>query len=291
MITILTPTYNRESQLINLYDSLINQSNNDFEWLVVDDGSTDDTECEINKWINEHKINIRYIRKENGGKHTALNLGIKSINSKWTFIVDSDDYLTEDAIEIIKKNDELYDTSELCGMAFLRKSKNKGYLTNKLVPKDGLIESFCDCRYGRGIVGDMAEVWKTKCLKENPFPEFKNEKFISEDVVWIAMSQKYKMIFFNKAIYISDYLDDGLTINRRKHNILSPKGCMYRGEIQLDANLPIKYKCRAMLYYTIYGFFAGYTIKELFYRSKHKCLYTLLLPICKRIYRKWRKCN
>lgn len=289
LITVLTPAYNRERELERLFHSLENQDNSDFEWLIVDDGSSDRTESKVKEWMECSRISILYIKKQNGGKHTALNAGIHRIRSKWTFVVDSDDYLTEEAISTIVKKDEKFDRPDICGFAFLRQSQNGSYLTNKLVPQDGLVESFCECRYGRKIVGDMAEVWKTECLKEYPFPEFFDEKFISEDVVWVAMAQKYKMVFFNKAIYISDYLEDGLTLNRRKHNMLSPRGCMYRGEVHLDADLPVKYKCRAMFYYSVYGFFAGYRKKELLKRSKHKVLFLMLWPVSRLVIYKWRK--
>ena len=288
-VTILTPTYNRASKLHILYESLVSQSDKDFEWFIVDDGSEDDTGKIVNDWISESIINIKYIKKENGGKHTALNLGIAQIFSEWTFIVDSDDYLTKDAIAIIKNKADVDDAEDICGLAFLRQSKNGNYLTNKLVPKDGWKDDFCHCRYGLKIKGDMAEVWKTKCLKEFPFPEFPNEKFVSEDVVWIQMSQRYKMIFYNMPIYISDYLDGGLTRNRRKNNLNSPKSSMYRGELQLRVQLPLKYKIRAMLYYSVYGRFAGYSWKDLFLKSNNKLLFIACYAISLYLYLSWRK--
>lgn len=287
-ITVITPTYNRAEQLVALYTSLCNQTNKSFSWLIVDDGSIDATDAKVREWICENKVDITYIYKENGGKHTALNKGIQSITTPLTFIVDSDDYLTNDAIEIIESDYLANSEKDICGIAYLRRSKAGHYLTNKLVPNDGLIESFCECRYNRNIKGDMAEVWFTDCLKEFPFPEFYNEKFVSEDIVWIQMSKKYKMVFYNKAIYISDYLEGGLTRNRRDINKKSPKASMYRGEVQLEANLPVKYKCRAMLYYIVYGKFAKLSYLDLFKRSKHKCMFICCSPVGMALYSKWR---
>ncbi len=288
-ITVLTPAYNRGNCLSKLYESLCNQTEKDFIWMIIDDGSVDNTREYAEKWISEKQIEIIYIYKENGGKHTALNEGIKMIDSPLTFIVDSDDYLLNSAIETIKKDFANISCDYICGMAYLRQSKDGHYLTNKLVPQDGLVESYCECRYGRNIDGDMAEVWITKCLKEFPFPVFPNEKFMSEDVVWIQMSKKYKMVFFNNAIYMSDYLEGGLTKTRRKMNYNSPNGCMYRGEVHLEANLPIKYKIKAMLYYSVYGKIAGFGWKELFCRSKNKALYVCCFFLSLYIYIKWRK--
>lgn len=288
LVTVLTPTYNRVTNLEKLYESLCNQSSMNFLWLVVDDGSTDNTQEIVDRWHDDSKIQIQYIKKENGGKHTALNLAISQIETELTFIVDSDDWLDEKAIEIIECDYESYKSEEICGLAYLRQSKTGKFLTNKLVPYDGLIEDYCTCRLGRRIDGDMAEVWVTKCLKEYPFPTFKNEKFMSEDVVWVSMASKYKIVFFNKAIYYSDYLEGGLTVNRREHNKKSPKGCMHRGIVLLEAKIPIKDKFRAMLYYIVYGKFAGYSYKQLFLQSKKKILFLLLFLPSVELVLKWR---
>ncbi len=278
-ITILTPTYNRVHELKRLYESLLVQADKDFKWMIVDDGSTDETKNVVQEWVRENRLLLKYIKKPNGGKHTALNIGIPQIDTPWTFIVDSDDYLTENAISLIHQKIRQDDSDMICGLAFLRQSKDGSYLINKLVPESGMIDDYCHCRYGLDIQGDMAEVWKTKCLKEFPFPEFENEKFCSEDVVWISMAQKYKMCFYNEVIYISDYLEGGLTRSRRKQNLMSPRGTMHRGVVQLRANLPFKYKCRAMMYYQVYGKAAGYKAGQLFRESEHKPLFVAMYPL------------
>ena len=126
-ITILTPVYNRKEGVEALWKTLQNQTEKDFEWLVVDDGSTDNTEGLIKQLQTESDFSIRYIYKENGGKHTALNVGIKSIKSELIFIVDSDDFVTEDAVDSILKFHKKYrNHSDICGYAFLM-----GRLTGK----------------------------------------------------------------------------------------------------------------------------------------------------------------
>lgn len=287
-VAVLTPTYNRREKLEKLYQSLCKQTDGDFIWFISDDGSGDGTEESVRGWIEENKIPIRYLKKENGGKHTAVNFAMPHIVQPLTFIVDSDDWLTPDAIETIKKDYARDFTPSICGFAYLRQNSSGKYLTDKLVPHDALVEDFCTCRYGRDIKGDMAEVWVTKCLKEFPFPEFPGEKFMPEGVVWIPMSKKYKMVFYNKVIYMCDYIADGLTVNRRAHNKRSPKGNMLRGEIHLAAGLPIKYRIRAMLCYTVYGFFAGYSPSQLWKRSKNKGLFLLCFPVSAVLYIKWR---
>ena len=253
-ITILTPTYNREKLLHKLYKSLCNQKDKDFEWIVVDDGSNDNTDEYIETIQKKADFPIRYYKKNNGGKHTALNYGCQYVKTKLVFIVDSDDTLTDDAILTIQRIYEKYkNEDDICGFSFLRGKSRGGYLSTSGVPEDEMKESYVECRINRKIGGDMAEVWYTHCLKEYPFPEFKDEKFLGEDIVWIQMSKTYKMRFFNKVIYISDYLEEGLTNNRRRHNINSPNGCVARAKVFLESDSNIKAKVKSALQYQIYG--------------------------------------
>ena len=124
-ITVLTPTYNRKEKIQKLYKSLCAQEDKEFLWLIVDDGSTDITEKIVKEFISDKIIKIEYIKKPNGGKHTALNIGIKNILTELTFIVDSDDWLTNDAIKKIKTIHSKYrNNKEICGYSFLRKFSN-----------------------------------------------------------------------------------------------------------------------------------------------------------------------
>lgn len=214
---------------------------------------------------------IRYIFKENGGKHTALNLGVKLINSELTFIVDSDDYLVPTAIETILTYHNKYKmNNHLCGYSFLRRFPD-GNINGKLFLPDEKIGSYIDCRINADDTkSDKAEVFITRCLKEFPFPEYVNERFLGEDVVWIRMALKYKMVHINKAIYVGNYLLDGLTINRRKNNIESPHGCMERAIEFMRPELKFKYRLKGAIQYLIYGKIA----KEdhLIARSRYKSL-------------------
>ena len=289
-ITVITPTYNRGKLLQNLYQSLAKQDCKDFHWIVIDDGSTDDTGKYIEKMKKEADFPISYYKKENGGKHTALNYACKYIVTPLTFIVDSDDTLTVNAISTIQNIYQKYSNeADICGFSFLRGKPNGGYLSTSGVPKDGMKESYVECRVNRNIGGDMAEVWYTHCLKEYPFPEFKGEKFLGEDVVWVRMSEKYKMRFFNQVIYISNYLEDGLTNNRRKHNIASPVGCMHRAEEFMESDLKTRYRIKGGLQYIVYGRFAGVKVVDLIRKSRHKILATVCIPGGLLLYTRWNK--
>ena len=290
MITVLTPTFNREGVLRSLWDSLQKQTVKDFEWLVVDDGSTDGTKNLITQLQEKSDFPIRYIYKSNGGKHTALNVGIQTICSELTFIVDSDDCVTDDAVESILKIHKKYRSqNNICGYAFLRAFPD-GKVNGKKFDVDEKIGSYIDVRVNGDDTGaDKAEVFKTHCLKEFPFPEYPNEKFLGEDLVWVRMARKYEMVHINKAIYVGNYLEDGLTNNRRKHNIASPVGCMHRAEEFMESDLKTRYRIMGGLQYIVYGRFAGVKVVNLIRKSRHKILATVCIPGGLLLYARWNK--
>lgn len=289
MITVLTPTFNRGGRLQSLWDSLQKQTVKDFEWLVVDDGSTDGTKDLIIQLREKSDFPIRYIYKSNGGKHTALNVGIQTICSELIFIVDSDDCVTDDAIESILKIHKKYRSqNNICGYAFLRAFPD-GKVNGKKFDVDEKIGSYIDVRVNGDDTGaDKAEVFKTHCLKEFPFPEYPNEKFLGEDLVWVRMARKYEMVHINKAIYVGNYLEDGLTNNRRKHNIASPIGCMHRAEEFMESDLKTRYRIKGGLQYIVYGRFAGVKVVDLIRKSRHKVLATVCTPGGLFLYSRWR---
>ena len=263
-ITILTPSYNRAHTLPALYESLLKQDADVFEWLIVDDGSTDATRKLVEGWQGEGKISIRYLHKQNGGKHTALNEGIRLIESELTFIVDSDDWLPENAVEIILQYHEKYREMEgLCGYSFLRFYPD-GKVNDAFYPQDEWIDTYVNARINAGIAGDKAEVFFTDVLRQYPFPVYEGEKFVPEDLIWVQMSGPYKMVHINRCVYISDYLEGGLTRSGKRMKIHSPKAMTERARLYLnDASVNKKMKCKMILLYVIYGHFAQYSEKKL----------------------------
>lgn len=290
IITILTPTYNRAKMLPKLYESLTEQTDQDFEWLVIDDGSKDHTEELVRGFQLECKLRIIYVRQPNGGKHTALNRGIAKVQTELTFIVDSDDYLPKDAIEIIKAYHEKYrGTPNLCGYSFLRCHQD-GNVNTAYFPEDEKIDTYRAVRINGGIGGDKAEVFYTEILRQYPFPVYEGETYMPEDVVWMRMSERYQMVHINKNIYICDYLEDGLTNSGHRMKRHSPKGMTLRSQIYLnDPQVIYKVKVKMMLLYIIYGKFARYNMRQMRKDSGHEALwYVCFIPACL-IYLKWRR--
>ncbi len=210
--TIFTPAYNRAHLIPRLYESLKKQTNKNFEWVVVDDGSVDGTDKLFEKYLKDkNDFKITYFKQENGGKHRAINKGLELSSGKLFFIVDSDDYLLDSAIEkLYNYENNINDLNGFIGVSGLR-----GYSNDKaigsFINKD-YIDAYNNERKYYNLLGDKAEAYYTDILKNYKFPEIENERFVSESVVWNKIAADgYKIRWFNEVIYICDYLDDGLT--------------------------------------------------------------------------------
>ena len=277
-LTILTPTYNRCKTLPNLYRSLCCQTMKDFEWIVVDDGSIDNTEELIKKYKAEGAINISYIHKENGGKHTALNAGIKLLDSILAIIVDSDDELLPDAVsEIMKYYQKYKDDQRIGSWSFLR-----CYSNGK--PIISIEKNDIKYRIKGNRPGDMAEVFKSDILKKFPFPEFQDERFLSEDVVWIEIGKHYDTVYINIPIYKCEYLEGGLTANDKPMKFASPKGSMMRGKQLMCKECGIKSNIKGAIIFDCYKKVGNGTF-SLDIRERILCV--LVKPIAEYYYKKW----
>ena len=254
-ISILTPTYNRGKLLLPLYESLKNLTFEDFEWLIVDDGSEDDTEQYALSWIAHNIENaefpICYIKKSNGGKHTAINRGVREANGELILILDSDDTLPSDSLATIAQYYEqckgYKDCAGVCGLM----AHHDGQLIGTGFPKDPMYESALLFRYAEkgNVTGDLLEVYKTSVMREFPFPEIENERFCPESLVWNRIANKYKLFCFNKVIYYRDYLEGGLTSKIVRIRMNSPIASTMTYAEMLDYNISLKWKIRSAINY------------------------------------------
>lgn len=253
--TVFTPTYNRAYIIENLYRSLQKQKFKNFEWLVIDDGSQDNTEELFKKWQKEkNDFKINYIKIANGGKQRAVNFGVEKAKGKMFFIVDSDDYITDDAINEIylcEKTISKYD--DFAGISGLR-----GY-NEKTAIGSFLNKDFIDCtnceRLKYNLDGDKSEVYYTDLLKRYKFPDIKGEKFVSEGVVWNKIGgDGYKIRWFNKIFIICNYIEDGYTVQGNRLFEKNPKGYLLMLN-SLDRFFNINIRSKMVRYYDYYNFF------------------------------------
>ncbi|MDZ5040772.1 glycosyltransferase family A protein [Clostridium perfringens] len=271
-LTIVTPAYNRGILLYNCYDSLLKQTCKNFEWLIIDDGSNDNTEEIVEQFIKERLIKIRYIKKINGGKHTALNIAFKKAEGEVLLILDSDDKLTNDAVEIISKVwNENKNIDGLASISFLRSYSN-GRIIGDRFPEDFYLSNYIDCRINSNIKGDKSEVYSTEIIKNFSFPEIEGEKFIGEGIIWTKLGRKYKELYINKAIYITEYLEGGLTNSGRKLRINCPEGGRLNAKEGMCREVILKMRIKYSILYVCYSFFAEKNIREIIKDNKYKCI-------------------
>ena len=237
-LSIFTATYNRAYILPKLYDSLCQQSCHDFEWILIDDGSNDETIPMIQQWLKkENSFKINFIQAKHGGKIRALNKAISVAQSEYFLIVDSDDSLKEDAVEwIYSAIPFVNEITSFAGFSGIRCRNNDDYIRQP----DFNGAPYIDCsnidRLKYKLDADMAEVYKTSILKKYPFPECEGEIYIPENVVWDQIAlDGYQLRWFDKKIYICEYLDDGITKGWNKLREKNPIG------FAMSANTYLKY--------------------------------------------------
>lgn len=275
MLTIFTPTYNRAYILPKLYESLREQSCHDLEWIIVDDGSTDDTRSLVESWTQaSNPFPIRYHRQPNGGKHRAINRGVKEAIGDFFFIVDSDDRLPSDAVEtILRETKRISDDPTFAGLVGLR-----GALDG--TPSGDLGEELFDdhlrtIRHRRDMMQDMAEVFRTDYLREYPFPELEGERFCTEALVWNRLDRQYRFRFLNHVIYLCEYRDDGLSAKYMSLLYHSPWSALtYHLELAQDREVPLRTRLRSII--SVWRYYDLIPPAE---RPRMPRLWTLLRPI------------
>ena len=273
IVTVFTPTYNRAHLLTNLYESLKNQTCQDFEWLIIDDGSTDNTEIIIKKWIKEnHSFPIRYYKVQNGGKMRAINHGALLAHGEYFCGIDSDDWFFNNAISsIIEAFISIKSSKSIAGSSF---SKNeKSHILAQ--PEDcDYIDTYNFCRKSFGLEADTIMVFYTEIMRKYHIPVWTNEKFTPESVFLDQMAlDGYKMRYYSKAIYGGEYLNDGLTTNSWRLLRDNPMGYAMMYNIHMQYHKGVRHKL-----HDIIQFISCCCIKGEYLHS-FKCHYSLCVPL------------
>ena len=280
-VTIFTPTYNRAYILEKLYRSIQRQTFRDFEWLIVDDGSTDETEKLVRGWMEENNdFPIRYYKQENGGKCRAINRALDLARGELFFVMDSDDYLTDNALErVVYWESTIHHKSGYAGVLGNR-GTSEAFSPNRRLGAPyrdiSMFERYSE--YTDKVVdGERADVWYTDIHRKYKYPEFPNEKFMTEAVVWNRMANDgYIVRAFDEIIWVCNYLDDGLTKAGSSVFIKNPHG----------AGLVLKEKAEFLRYAwptkfkMWYTYYCDHTFcEEAFRLTKQQCAEYVGAPI------------
>ena len=248
-LTIFTPAFNRAYCIHQLYDSLLRQTEQDFIWLVIDDGSTDNTKELINKWQEEKKIAIQYIYQENQGMHGAHNTAYANIDTELNVCIDSDDFMTDNAVALIlDKWNTIEDKTNIAGIVGLDIDK-EGNIIGSKIPDNVKYSTLYDIYNVHKVTGDKKLILRTKIVKKYPqYPLFEDEKFVPLGTLYLMIDQDYKLASFNEALCRVEYMADGSSLNIFKQYKLHPKGFRYSRYIELKYKTDLKTKVLKILH-------------------------------------------
>lgn len=288
-LTIITPTYNRAHCLADCWESLKNQTCTDFQWLVSDDGSTDDTEQLISEIRKENPtFRIDYIRKENGGKHTALNAAHPHIKGKYVLVLDSDDRLTPTAVEQVLSAWRRYESDRTVGQVIFLKGYTEAEPICYVKNEDTVVDTLEEPRIA--VTGrDCADSFRTELFVKHPFPEFPGERFLGEGAAFFFIELESKGVYINQVIYLCDYREDGLTKAGKKMRLCNPLGGRYNSMVYMHPRLPMKTRMKKAMLYICYSHFAGISLGKILVENPHKLLTALALLPGTALYFYWKK--
>lgn len=261
-ISVLTATYNREKLLDKLYASLLINSNScpqiELEWLIMDDGSTDNTKTVCENYMLEKLIDVKYFYQENRGKMSAINSLVQKATGDLIIECDSDDYFTKDAFLIILQAlSKCEDMRNIYALVFLKYNQDGKNMGNNFI-KDDFHSTMFDLYFKEGITGEKALVFNTKIRKNFKYELEKDEKFVTEARLHHKMDLQYEVACFNKPIMICEYKKDGYTKNINKQFTKSPYGYYEYFKEIFDQDM------------------RGTTLKKRMYVYKHYILFSIL---------------
>ncbi len=248
-LTVFTTTYNRAYCLHQVYDSLCRQSSTDFKWLIIDDGSSDNTKELVDLWKKEGKVLIEYIYQDNLGMHGGYNRAYANINTELNVCIDSDDYMTDYAVEKIvdfwlKNGNDNY--AGIVGLDALKSGKILG----EKFPEKIKSSSLEDLYYEYKVPGDKKLVYRTEVVKKYPkYPIFKEEKFVPLGSLYIQIDKDYELLCMNEVLCIVEYLEDGSTMNIFKQYLRHPRGFRFARAIDVKYSRYFKIRFKALIHF------------------------------------------
>ena len=256
-LTVFTPAYNRAYTLPRTYESMKQQKNTDFIWLVVDDGSADNTAELVRQWQQEENgFEIRYIYKENGGMHTAHNTAYEHIDTELNVCIDSDDALAPDAVQIIADAWDRVRDQGYAGLLGIDAEFN-GNVIGVGFP-EGLTETTLGAYYRNGGRGDKKLVLRTDVVRQYPpYPTFEGEKFVPLGSLYTMIDRDYRLSVVDAVLCLVEYMPDGSTHNMIRQYYRNPNGFRYARLVTLGDPQPFKNKMKLYIHYVAESYLAG----------------------------------
>lgn len=248
-LTIFTPTYNRAYTLHKCYESLKAQINQNFKWLIIDDGSTDHTKELVQTWIEENILDITYYYQQNQGMHGAHNTAYELIDTELNVCIDSDDYMPIDAVEKILNYWEANKSDDLAGIIGLDAYEN-GEVIGTELPNHLKSETLFDLYQKHKVKGDKKIVYRTELTKKYPYPLFEGERYVGLAYKYYKIDQTHKLGLLNEVLCIVEYLEDGSSRNMLHQYKKNPRGfAFYRLENLKNPKASIIYKYKECIHY------------------------------------------
>ena len=273
-LTIFTPAYNRAHTIMRTYESLCRQTCKDFEWLVIDDGSMDNTRQLVEGWMKEGIIPIRYIYQENQGMHGAHNTAYRNISSELNICVDSDDWMPDDAVEKIVSFWKKYGSKRVAGIVGLD-ATIEGNIIGSVFPSE-LKETTLSGFYKQGGRGDKKLVYRTDIIQQYPeYPRFKDERYFSLGYKYLLIDQDYRLLTINEVLVVVDYQMDGSSYGMYRQYWNNPLGFMFLRKEHMKYYIGWSERFRSCIHYVSHCLRAR-RLKELFLNP---CPFLTLLSI------------
>ncbi|WP_249869466.1 glycosyltransferase family 2 protein [Oceanobacillus saliphilus] len=248
-LTIFTPTYNRAYCLHHCYESLTRQTCKDFIWLIIDDGSTDNTKELVEAWMEDNLVEINYHWQENQGMHGAHNTAYDMIDTELNVCIDSDDYMPDDAVEQILSFWNKSVTDQVSGMIGLDADQSGAVIGTRL-PEQIEQSTLFDLYSKHGVKGDKKLVYRSDLTRKYPYPLFKGEKYVGLAYKYYMLDKDYEMLLMNEVLCCVEYLPDGSSKNMLKQYRTNPLGfSFYRKELMKLPFVTNSFKFRQAIHY------------------------------------------
>lgn len=260
-ITIVTATFNRKDLLKRLYESLIAQKYEAIEWIVVDDGGTDNSEEAVREFQKDAAFEIRYVRKENGGKDGAVNVGLGIATGELVAVIDDDDSFVPNMFtQVASDYARIANDKNIAGLSYLT-ADAFGKVWGRTFPRDHMISNHFDCRINRKIWGDKCEFTKGSVLRGDHirFLETKTKGGFGSDVMFLAtIAEKYDTCYVNTPVLNKNYYETGIGVNWRKRGLQNPELAAAYYACYLHRRIRPFIRLRYMIAYLANAHYAGY---------------------------------